>query len=394
VRPPPGGFAGRAARAAAIAWVLAGAARADDVQPKDAGGALAREVRVQVRKRINLSPRWTPPIFYHSSPLLLVDRGRSLYVGRGALQTPDLVYLLPLDSLEERMLIAPIAAFAGEHSELALKREVEDLLCYEPEDGLAGVLVLGAHGDAKYFLRWDLAKGVVTEAILLGKKGPATRWIGVQAMGYDPVRRECILHVEQNDGEMRGATAAGGPYTESVVAVGDSARTIATFSAPFIISHGPYFDAIHRRVVLTEVTELEGARPHGYLVDLSNGGVRPFPIPQLVYALTFDPDGRSLYAYSVKTREMVVINAATGATTQRARIGDSGHALGWLGRDTLVLIGNVRIHLLDPHTLGHRGQVPTGRIINGLLTADGSFVFPGGMAVVDFTMMSIARLEP
>ena len=86
-----------------------------------------------------------------------MDGGRALYIGRGALATPDLVYLLELDTLEQRMLTAPVKDFSTEHPELSLKPGLEDLLCYDRVAGVAGLQVEDTAGRRMYFLKWDLA---------------------------------------------------------------------------------------------------------------------------------------------------------------------------------------------------------------------------------------------
>ena len=381
------------AAAAVLAWALACAAWADDVQPKDAGGAKAREAQFEMRGRLSLEAKPGRP-FYKASPPLLVDRGKLLYLGRGAFHGPDLIYLAEVESLEERTLRAPTPAFAAEHPELSLAPKIEELLCYDRTDGRAGLVIKDVAQRKTYFLWWDLAKNRISKALLIGEKGPETRWLAVSPLGYDPARRECVFQTERNDGAMTSVTSPGGPYIDSVLAAGgEELRTIATFEGTYMTSHGPYLDLAHQRAVVTEVTELPGAKPRGYLVDLSSGGVRPFPIPQDVYSFAFDPNGQMLFAYGVKPRELWAINPTTGAAVRRVRVGDIGHGLGFIG-DTLVVIGNVRIHLLDKGTLGHKAQIGSRKIVPGLVNCEHSLVLPGSVvAINNFYDLYVARLN-
>ncbi|HEY8209615.1 MAG TPA: hypothetical protein VIG99_19140 [Myxococcaceae bacterium] len=372
-------------RAAAVAWVVACAAWADEVQPKDAGGALARQLQFQVKKVVSLEAHTTQPSFYSDPRPHLVDRDRALYYGRGAFHGPGLVYLLDVKTLEERILEAPTAAFVAQNPKLVIHPVVEDLLCYDRADGWAALLLNDTAPQHKkvYLAWWNLAENRISTALLLGEQGPKDHWVAAHSIGYLPERGECVVQV---------ARSSGGKYDHSVVAVGrEAVRTIATFEGNFIASHGPYFDAAHQRAMVTEISE-DGS-PNGYLVDLASGGVRTFPIPQLVYGFTFDPDGRTLYAYGVKARELWAINAATGAAVRRVRIGDIGHALGWIG-DSLVVVGNVRIHLLDRQTFGHRAQVGTRRIAPKSVNVESSVVLPGAIiALNDFYRLHLTHLE-
>lgn len=369
----------------ALALGLAGAARADDVQPKDASGAQARQLQFTVKKVVSLEAHTEKPSFYGDPPPHLLDRGRALYYGRGAAYGPGLVYVVELPKLEERILEAPTSDFSHQHPELVVSPVIEDMPCLDRTDGRAALVLKDAKGEKTYVAWWDLAQNKLTSAFAVGERGRAN-WVGVRAIGYLPERGECFVHVERS---------VGAGFDDAVVAVGkDGARTVATFNAKFITSHGPWFDPIHQRAMIVEIVEVQGAQPTGYLVDLANGGVRSFPIPQLVYGFTFDPDGRTLYAYGVKARELWAINAATGAATKRIRMGDIGHALGWVG-DALAVVGNVRIHLLDRQTLGHRGAVGTRRIAPASVNVENSVVLPDGtIALNTFYKLSFTLLQP
>lgn len=367
-----------------LALALAGAARADEVQPKDASGAQARQLQFKVKKVVSLEAHTEKPSFYGDPRPHLLDRGRALYYGRGAAYGPGLVYVVELPKLEERILEAPTAEFSHAHPELVVSPVIEDMPCLDRTDGRAALVLKDAQRNKAYVAWWDLAQDKLTAAFPVGERGKAN-WIGVSTIGYLPERGECFVQVERS---------VGAGFDDAVVAVSkDGVRTVATFNPKFITSHGPWFDPVHERVVVTEIVEVPGAQPQGYLVDLANGDVRPFPIPQLVYGFTFDPDGRTLYAYGVKARELWAINAATGAATRRIRMGDIGHALGWVG-DALAVVGNVRIHLLDRQTLGHRGAVGTRRIAPESVNVENSVVLPDGTVALDtFYKLYMTRLE-
>jgi hypothetical protein len=368
----------------ALSLALAGAARADEVQPKDASGAQARQLQFTVKKVVSLEAHTGKPSFYGDPRPHLVDRGRALYYGRGAFHGPGLVYVVELPKLEERILESPSLEFARSHGELLLNPMVEDMPCLDRTDGRAALVMKDLHKSKAYVAWWDLAKNEITNALLVGEKGRGS-WVGVSAVGYVPERGECFVHVERS---------VGAGFEDAVLAVGkDAVRTVATFNPKFITSHGPWFDPVHQRAMVVEITEVTGAQPTGYLVDLANGGVRSFPIPQLVYGFTFDPDGRTLYAYGVKARELWAINAATGAAVKRVRMGDIGHALGWIG-SSLAVVGNVRIHLLDKQTMGHRGVVGTRRIAPEAVNVESSVVLPDGtVALNTFYKLVMTRVE-
>jgi len=368
-----------------LSMAVAFAARADDVQPRDASGAQARQLQFKVKKVVSIEAHTEKPSFYGDPPPHLLDRGRALYSGRGAFHGPGLVYVVELPGLEEHLLEAPTADFSAKHPELAVKPVVEDMPCLDRTDGRAGLVLKDVKEQKTYLAWWNLARNAITGVSVVGEKGRAN-WVGVRAIGYLPERGECVVHVEK---------PVGAGFDDAVLAVGkDGVRTVATFNAKFITSHGPWFDPVHQRAVVVEIVETEGAEPTGYLVDLANGGVRPFPIPQLVYGFTFDPDGRTLYAYGVKARELWAIDAATGVATRRIRMGDIGHALGWIG-DALTVVGNVRIHLLDPRTLGHRGAVGTRRIAPEAVNVENSVVLPDGTVALDtFYKLYFTRVEP
>jgi len=367
-----------------VLLVLAGAARADDVQPKNASGAQARQLQFKVKKVVSLEAHTGQPSFYGDPRPHLLDRGRALYYGRGAAFGPGLVYVVELPKLEEHVLEAPTAEFSHQHPELLVKPVVEDMPCLDRTDGRAALVLKDVKNEKAYVAWWDLAKNVLTSAFLVGDRGRGN-WIGVSTIGYVPERGECFVHVEKS---------VGAGFEDAVVAVGqDGARTVATFNPKFITSHGPWFDPVHQRAMVAEIVETPGAQPTGYLVDLANGGVLPFPIPQLVYGFTFDPDGQRLYAYGVKAGELWAINAATGVAAKRIKMGDVGHALGWIG-DALTVVGNVRIHLLDRRTLGHRGVVPTRRIAPEAVNVENSIVLPDGVVALDtFYKLYMTRVE-
>src|SRR6185295_4208068 len=191
---------------------------------------------------------------------------------------PGLVYVVELPKLEEHILEAPTAELSRQHPELLVKPVVEDMPCLDRTDGRAALVLKDLKEQKTYVAWWDLAQNALTSAFVVGEKGKAN-WVGVSAIGYLPERGECFVHVEKS---------VGAGFDDAVVAVGkDGARTVATFHPKFITSHGPWFDPVHQRAAIVEIVEVPGAQPTGYLVDLANGGVRPFPIPQLVYGFTF-----------------------------------------------------------------------------------------------------------
>ncbi len=58
--------------------------------------AAAKPPPLTVATKLSLAARHVPPTFYAAEPLVVVDRGRVVYLGRGAVRDPEAIELLDL----------------------------------------------------------------------------------------------------------------------------------------------------------------------------------------------------------------------------------------------------------------------------------------------------------
>jgi YVTN family beta-propeller protein len=302
----------------------------------------------------------------------------------------------------ELPVTAPVDAFVKANPGLFPRQDaggslppysIETLLFYDRTDQAAGLLVYDPHGvpDGRcLYLHWDLAKGRITHALVLGRKAAGMKWINARAIGYSPTSREVYVQVH---GDRGGGGRAR--YDVQVVAAGARLRTVVALAAQGPLSRGPFHDRARERAVLVEYGEAGvTGTPTGFLVDLRTGKTLRFTIPVTTYGLEFDPDGRSIYAFNAQQGELWVIDAATGARTRRVKAGTLGHGLGLVQPDVLLLLRNATLHFYDRATLVEQAALPTARFVKGFSHVEGSHVVPGGVVLRNGDALYLVTFAP
>ncbi len=345
--------------------------------------AAAKPPPLTVATKLSLAARHVPPTFYAAEPLVVVDRGRVVYLGRGAVRDPEAIELLDLGAHAPRRLKVPLLAYAAAHPETPLAPTVQGLFCYDTADGVGAVLVhdRNTREQQVYLAHWDLAQDRIDRLSLLATRGREVNWVSTRAVGYDPTRRECLVALlESRRGEGPAET-----FRVTLLAVGDAVRTITTFAPERKLTHWPVIDAAQQRVLFGEYAELDTdgvARAH--VVDLQSGAVRSVPIPKVTYGLALAPDGARVYAYSNMTGELVAVALEGGAVDKRLQLAKRGHAFGYLTPETLLLVTPSSLHLLDAATLKTKGKLPTKTIDPSIMHVEGSLVLPNRLLLRAF----------
>jgi hypothetical protein len=326
-----------------------------------------------------------PVSFYPERPRHTLDRGKLLYIGRGAVRDPEAVHVYDFATRQKSILRPPTSALARARKELS--PVVEDLLCYDSVDGVATLLLEPLNqGDVMlYVARWDLATNQIKGVWPLVERKPTSRWAGAHVVDYVIKRRECVVQIEHNTGLSE----------VSIVAIGDEPRVVAAYTAERKLTHGPYIDAAQTRVLSTEYAELpEESAPQGHLVDLTTGAVQHFDIPKVCYGAAFHPNGKRLYAYGLNAGSIAVIDLATGKTVKHVKVVTHGHALGWVAPNLLALATNGSLQLLDGKTLRPKLVVPTKSINYKFSNVDGSMVLPRRVVFDNFEELFVIDVTP
>jgi len=335
-------------------------------------------VAYRVVKQVPLDLRTEPPTFVCLSHLALLDRGRLVYIGR-PLEQHSTFTVLDLESLEIRNLTVP--GIPGMQVPPKGQLAVDKPLFYDTANGVAGILLRGGglvSGDAVY-MEWDLRANRESRRIELAP-GAGAPWTSVEAIGYDPERRECYVEIIREVPDEQGARGQLPFHQVAVVGITDRVRTIATIRTKNrYSSKSPYFDPVHRRSAHVEYVELGGeqARTGAHIVDLDSGAVTELSLPRVIYGFAFDPDGTAAYAYSNTTGEVLKVNLGTGVVVRRSGLGRFGHVLDFVAPDTLVLMRNARLHFLDSATLKEKWGLNCSAFHQGSPHTEGSIVIPG-----------------
>jgi hypothetical protein len=335
----------------------------------------------KVVKQIPRNQRTTSPTFDGLSVPRIVDRGRMLVIGRGLFAEHHLIYLLRLSDRTPLTVRAPVAelvareeSFAGVTVSGHPLYSVSAVLYYDTGHQQAGLLYsegFQRSGAVRkhYLLQWDLAQRRISHAVLLAQENAGV-WTMVQPIAYDPQRRELsvlIVNVEK-----------GKPSPVKVVGVvGSQQRTIAQLTTARSISADPAYDAPRRRVLLIEYAELpvEGAAPRGTLIDLVGGKQTSFEVPVTTYGAEFDADGKTIYLYSSQLGKLVAIDGTSGKVRREAAVGTHGHALGFVGKkSTLLVLRNSGLQLVDARRLVKQPMIPMRRLFSGFSHVEGSLI--------------------
>jgi len=369
------------------------------------GGAADAQPALKVIKQIPRGQRTESPTLDGLTGPRIMDRGRSLYYGRGLWGEQHRFYLVRLADGSALSLEAPIAAFfAREQQTFPGAKdsghpgiEVRSLLFYDSDLQQAGILLVEqpakrdrTRGARRlHYLHWDLAQKQIRGATLLGEERHGGYTFTVTPIGYDHATQELFCQVV--DGPNKGADP---PYTVSILALGPKQkRTVAQLGAARAISGGPYHDLERKRALVVEYAELpvEGAPPRGYLVDLASGKQSSFEIPVTTYGVAFDPDGKTIYLYSSQLGKLMAVDAATGKRGKVLDVGTHGHALGFAVKGTLLVLRNGGLQFVDAKRLVKKPFVPMKRLYPGFSHVEGSLVAPGRTVIKNGSVLHLVE---
>lgn len=346
-------------------------------------------VPLVLRGKVDLAQRTEVPTFTPASPLVLMNRGKMLYLGRGLWRDQQTFYLLRLSDLSRVTVKAPFNAYVranpgmlvdpNDRRPLHKQFDVTRLLYYDEANQDAGFEVadqIGPRRQRRHFLmQWNLTTKKVTHATLVARSRVGQTYTHMLPLGYDTKRRE-FSYVRQVIGK------ADEGRTVFVIAFGaGKPRIVAQFEGQRSMSSNTYVDPRHEYALLIEYAELasKGPAPRGHRIDLQSGKVRSFEIPLTTYGVAFDARGQRIYAYSSQLGQLWVVDAATGRRLQVLRIGKFGHALGVVSPSKLLLVRNNGVRQLRQTSRGLRlGRFfPITRIYTGFSHVGGSLVVPG-----------------
>ncbi len=296
----------------------------------------------------------------------LVDRGRAAYLGLNMQR--NVAGFMDLEAHKACGMPLPPMQLATQ-LENRPGYYVEDLLCLDVETKTVGMLVSNAQLQASryWYVEWDLASGEFRRSLPLAATSFASVAFGFQAIAFSPARRECMIAVTQQ-----------GQIT--VVGAGEQLRTVTTFAPELKLTPKQlYYDAEHDRALFVEYAELARESAKGYLVELGSGEVHAFHLPKVTYGVAFDPEGKTLYAYSAQSGEVQTIDLATGEVARERGVGTMGHALGLVDKETLLLVRNDKLHWLDKTTLEEKAALSPKEIDAGVVLVEGSIVLRKGL---------------
>lgn len=363
-------------------------------------------VPLVLRGKVDLAQRTEVPTFTPASPLVLMNRGTMLYLGRGLWRDQQTFYLLRLSDLSRVTVKAPFNAYVranpgmlvnpSDRRALEKQFDVTGLLYYDEANQEAGFEVadqIGKRRQRRHFLmQWNLASKKVTHATLVARSRVGQTYTHMLPLGYDTKRRE-FSYVRQVIGK------ADEGRTIFVIAFGSGKpRVVAQFEGQRSMSSNTYVDPRHEYALLIEYAELasKGPAPRGHRIDLQSGKVRSFEIPLTTYGVAFDKRGQRIYAYSSQLGQLWAIDAASGRRLQVLRIGKFGHALGVVSPTKLLLLRNNGLRQVQLTAKGLRlGRFyPITRIYSGFSHVGGSLVLPGHALIKNGDSLYVVAHKP
>lgn len=362
-----------------------------------AAAVAAPQPSFRVAKKLSLELRDTAPTFACLDGLLMLDRNRLVQIGR-PIERRNVFTVLDMKSLEIREIAVDglPATQVPAKTEMAMDRP----LFYDTDNGVAGMLLRRGglvSGDAEY-AEWDLRTRRITRRLPIESIASA-RWMSVQPIGYDPVRREAYVEVVRNMGPAWKTGTREGEYELEVIGISDQVRRIATLTtSQKFTQKSPYFDPVHRRSMHIEYAEFAGNISNAYLVDLDTGAVKTFPLPPVIYGFAFDPDGRTGYVYSFRDSDVLKLDLQSGTVIAKRKVGSYGHLLDFVAPNLLLLGRNQGMHFLDARTLKERWFLDPKKFHKVSAHLEGSIFLPGRalvrvfyeLYVVDFPGLSAA----
>ncbi len=328
--------------------------------------------------RLPLDARFEPPIFFPLRPRLL-DRGGLVLLGHGGRADTTARVALDLKTLAKRTLRLPTIDPQGARLEV-------ELACYDSADGKAGLVINRRQSSrwSYHFAEWHLSGDRLGPELPLAEGTPGK--VTVSPIAYAPARQACLLAVIRDGGALRPpGVHTGGPFTATLLAATEELRELGNVVSQQSLNLA-YYDEGHDRVAIAEYGELAQERTRAHLVALDGGEPRAFTIPRGVRTFVFDPDGFTVYLYSIITGEVWVIDTRSGERLRKSKVGDRGHALGFIDPSTLLLVRNHALHLLERASLSEKRRIATVDIVSRIPHVEGSLVVPGRVLLKSFSL--------
>lgn len=349
--------------------------------------AQAPSSSLQVVSRFSLLSRTQPQpgyVYSQSEGLVLLNGDRTLYYGRTfdigkPITSQSGIHLFDTERGATVQVFAPLDAFVRDHPQEPV-RTFNKLLCYDRGYGRGGILAADQQFAPRrfYYLDWDLEVNRIERAILLGKETEVGKLeIYFRPIGSSAEKRECYVAVHRPEVT---EIPRGAPWksheTITVLGIGEKVREVASFRT-WRPKKG-YYDVQRNRSAFIEYGEDKQDRQRGFVVDHGSGRVLgPFPVPKVAYGFAFDPDGKTVYAYSNNRGELWAIDLETLEVVRKAKHGKLGQALGLFDPDTLVLIHNGGIDFITRKTLKKRETIAMNQVDPRIRLIEGSIVLPG-----------------
>ncbi len=330
----------------------------------------------KVRHHVSLETVDQPPSFVCLDGIWLLDRGNLVQIGR-PMDRSNAFHVVDLKTLETRLVEIPElrGGPAMPKSELGVDRPA----FYDTRNAHAGILLRGGGlvtGDSGY-AEWDLKANRIVRRLPLGGMDGA-RYMSVQPIGYDPASRECFIEIVRTGVRYATSPNKGGHFDVSILGVTDTIRPIAAWTYDRkLTSKGPYFDPVRKRSMHVEYAEYAGNISMATVVDLTTGAINQFPLPPLIYGFTFDPDGKTGWAYSERLGEVFAVDLTTGAIGRKAKPGRKAHVLDFVAPGVLFLGRNGGMHFFETAKLRQTGLISPKKIYASADHLEGTLVLPG-----------------
>ncbi|MCA9670946.1 MAG: hypothetical protein KC503_35360 [Myxococcales bacterium] len=340
-----------------------------------------RAAPVRVLKRVDVDQRTRSPTFYSRTGIWPMDSGRLLYLGSGMWHEQGTFYFLRASDNRRVTVRAPLHAYLERTPEILPQHarpvhkhfETQRLLFYDQRTREAGIEVADSYTARRtrryFYLHWNLATNTITEATLVARTVRNVSYASLAPIGYDAAQRTYYYARDVR-------RHAGGTRTVTVVGFASGKpRIVAQFQTRRRLNRRAWLDPLNHRAFLAEYAELAGDRAHGYIVDLRSGNVKKVVIPLVTYGAAFDPNGRSLYAYSAKHGMIWGIDIRSGQTTRVGKVGALGHELAVLpGGQQLLLLRNSGMQFVSLPSLRPGRFVASKTLYPGFSHVQGSRV--------------------
>ena len=301
---------------------------------------------------------------------LLIDRGQRIVMLEGSQQERYSAYTVGLAGGPAQRSTVRLGRFNGR----------AQLTFYDSQHQRAGLLLTLRRGvaQAHYLAHWDLAARRLGQVVELSMNRQKGRSAAVLPIGYSPQQRTFyaaeVLYLKER-GDARRVTVL------STDELGDAGR-VTRFQTRRRV-HRVHYDPIRERALVAEYAEapVTGPNPVGHLVDLRTGDIRRLPLPTTAYGIAFGQTDDTVHAYSSQTGRLWVIDVASKQHQVLRKVGSLGHAMGAAYPDSLLLVRNRALHLVDARTGRSRVSLKTNQLFDGFTHTEGSLI-AGPVAVV------------